>query len=277
MNKKTRKKPVRQDDAPVTHAVQVVDAPAAVVHQPHTPDSLLAMAIQRGTPMDQLEKLMDLQDRWNKEQAKKEFFRAMKDFQSEIPVITKNKNVYYESKDRTKPATNYNYAELDFIVEAIKPFKHRHGFSNEWKYKHFKDDKGTPMIDVTCVVNHEGGHSESVSMQGPHDDSGHKNVIQQRGSTVTFLQRYTLIAAYGLTIKGADNDGAKAGAAKPQATVKRTKLSDVGFAKLLERAKGGERILGTEMLDQLDLTEKQIEALQIIENGEQQQSEHGEQ
>ena len=61
---------------------------------------------------------------------------------------------------------------------------------------------------MTCVLTHVLGHSERVPMQSGRDESGGKNSIQGLGSTVTYLQRYTLLAATGMAVKGPDNDGA---------------------------------------------------------------------
>ena len=36
-------------------------------------------------------------------------------------------------------------------------------------------------------------------MSGPLDESGQKNALQQAGSSVTYLQRYTLLAATGMS------------------------------------------------------------------------------
>ena len=48
---------------------------------------------------------------------------------------------------------------------------------------------------MTCQITHELGHSESVEMTAPPDDSGGKNTIQSIASTKTYLERYTLLAA----------------------------------------------------------------------------------
>jgi len=49
-----------------------------------------------------------------------------------------------------------------------------------------------------------------VPMQSGPDQSGKKNNIQAIGSTTTYLQRYTLLAATGLATKEQDNDGGDA-------------------------------------------------------------------
>jgi uncharacterized protein (DUF3820 family) len=52
------------------------------------------------------------------------------------------------------------------------------------------------------------GHSESTTLSAAKDGSGNKNDIQARGSAATYLQRYTLIGALGLTTANEDVDGA---------------------------------------------------------------------
>src|SRR5690606_38683655 len=66
-------------------------------------------------------------------------------------------------------------------------------------------------VAVTCIVSHAAGHYEENTLSGPRDDSGNKIAIQQVGSTITFLQRYTLKAALGLAAAADDDDGRGAG------------------------------------------------------------------
>ena len=67
-------------------------------------------------------------------------------------------------------------------------------------------------MSVTCRITHRMGHSEEVSMSAFKDDSGKKNAIQQVASAITYLQRYTLLAATGLaTHEQQDDDGAATG------------------------------------------------------------------
>jgi hypothetical protein len=67
-----------------------------------------------------------------------------------------------------------------------------------------QDDKGN--VGVTCHITHAQGHRESVSLKGPIDESGNKNRIQAVGSTVSYLERYTLLAALGLATGEDDDD-----------------------------------------------------------------------
>ena len=63
---------------------------------------------------------------------------------------------------------------------------------------------------MTCILSHKAGHSEETTLAGPADASGSKNAIQAIGSTLTYLQRYTLVQALGLAAT-LDDDGSSAG------------------------------------------------------------------
>ncbi len=51
------------------------------------------------------------------------------------------------------------------------------------------------------------GHSEEVTLTANADATGAKNDIQALGSTITYLQRYTILTATGLATADMDNDG----------------------------------------------------------------------
>jgi hypothetical protein len=97
-----------------------------------------------------------------------------------------------------------SYAELFSVVNAVTPALSRHGLSAAWRLT--KDEKD--WLEVTCTLTHTLGHSEAVSMGAGPDSGGAKNGIQARASTVTYLERYTLMAATGLAAQGQDDDGA---------------------------------------------------------------------
>jgi ERF superfamily len=107
--------------------------------------------------------------------------------------------------------TEYDHATLDHVVGAITGALSAVGISHKWKMSQF------PEIAVTCVLTHEMGYSEETTLKAGPDTSGSKNSIQAIGSTVTYLQRYTLLAAVGMAAAGMDNDGRAAdGEQKPK-------------------------------------------------------------
>ncbi len=162
--------------------------------QPVTPMTMLSMAVSQNADLDKLEKLMQLQERWEANEARKAFVLAMNAFKANPPVVTKNKHVEYGK-------TKYDHATLDNVSVTIGKALSEHGISHRWKI-----DQGQSGIKVTCILSHAMGHSEEVSMVGPTDDSGGKNNIQAVGSTVTYLQRYTLLASTGMAAEEQDDD-----------------------------------------------------------------------
>src|SRR3546814_6903695 len=109
----------------------------------------------------------------------------------------------FDSK-KTGDRTEYEYATLDAVSAIISASLSEHGLSHRWEVQQL--DGGA--IRVTCILTHEMGHSERASLQAGADQSGSKNNIQAIGSTVTSLERYTLLAITGLAAKGQDNDTA---------------------------------------------------------------------
>lgn len=162
------------------------------------PAGLLAMAVEKGLPLEQMKELMDLQERWERKEAKKAFFDALSKFQTMVPSIKKNRTARINSQ---KGNYSYKFADLGNIGAQIKKALHECGLSYRWEFK----DNGT-MMKVTCILSHRDGHSETTEMEAGLDNSGYKNDIQQKGSSHTYLQRYTLIGALGLTTADEDND-----------------------------------------------------------------------
>jgi hypothetical protein len=172
------------------------------------PADLIAMALDRQADPNVLSKLMDLQERWEAQKARKEYVLAMTAFKREAPaVLKKNDRVDFTTQ---KGRTVYNYANLGSIVQEMTALLGKHELSAAWETA--QNDKG--MISVSCHITHSAGHRETVTLEGPPDISGNKNAIQAIGSAVTYLQRYTLLAALGLATTEEDDDG-RGGKEKP--------------------------------------------------------------
>jgi hypothetical protein len=172
-----------------------------------TPMEMLDRAVSQGANVETLSKLMDLQERWEANQARKAFERAMSEVKAELPRIIKNKTVDFTTQ---KGRTNYQYEDLASIMNQIGPVLSKHGLSVRYR----TSAEPNQPITVTCIISHSMGHSEENTLMAGKDESGNKNSIQAIGSTVTYLQRYTIKAALGLAA-GADDDGAKADASGP--------------------------------------------------------------
>jgi uncharacterized membrane protein len=161
-----------------------------------TPMSMLDRAVASGAPIEVLEKLMGLQERWEANQARKAFDEAIAEAKAEIPPIIKNRTGHNDKR----------YADIAALATVVDPIISQQGLS----YR-FRTVQEGSVISVTCVLSHRAGHSEDHTLSGPADTSGSKNAIQAIGSTLTYLQRYSLIQALGLAASN-DDDGAAAGA-----------------------------------------------------------------
>lgn len=169
-----------RDDLPATVA------PAANL----TPMQMAYTLIQNGADLGSVKEMLAMSRELAAEQARQKFDAAMSMAKAEItPVI--------------KTATGHNnkkYADFASIAKAVDPIISKHGLS--YRFRTRQDDR----IHVTCVLAHEAGHAEETTLAGPADTTGSKNAIQAIGSTLTYLQRYTLVQALGLAASE-DDDG----------------------------------------------------------------------
>lgn len=172
----------------------------AVVDQ--SPAGMMLAAMKQGASLDQVERMMALQERWEANEARKAYNVAFAAFKAEAVRIVKNKTV------TDGPLKGKSYAELFAVVDALTPALSRHGLSASWKLT--KDEP--QWLEVTCYLRHVNGHEESVSMGGPPDAGGAKNALQARASTKNYLERYTLKAICGVAEGGEDDDGNGGGA-----------------------------------------------------------------
>lgn len=164
---------------------------------PNSPAAMMMGMMDRGASLEQIEKMMDLQDRWERRESEKAYSESFSAFKAEAVRIIKGREV------TDGPLRGRSYAELHDVVDAVTPALSRHGLSASWKLT--RDEKD--WLEVTCTLKHVSGHSESVSMGGPPDAGGAKNQLQARASTITYLERYTLKAVCGVAEGGDDTDG----------------------------------------------------------------------
>jgi hypothetical protein len=168
-----------------------------VMAQPHM--RLIEIAVEKGADITQLEKLMDLQERYEANQAKKDFNEAMSKFQSLLPTIEKSGIVDYTTN---KGRTYYDYAKLEDIAKAIRPALKETGIS----YR-FTQTQNQGWITVTCIVTHASGHSETSELTSQPDVSGGKDPLKAIASAISYLRRYTLTGSLGIVVGGEDDDG----------------------------------------------------------------------
>lgn len=149
---------------------------------------MVAAAFDAGRPDPaMLEKLLDLQERWEAGEAKKAYTASMVALKRDLPrVIGHDKTVSY---DRVK----FTHTSLAKAVEEIVPVLTDYGFSHSWIPR---TESG--RVYVTCRLTHAGGHSEETTLDSPADSKGAKSGPQAIMATITSLQRYTLLGLLGI-------------------------------------------------------------------------------
>jgi len=162
-------------------------------------DKILALAENPNIPIDRIAAVIDLFRGVEKDRSRRSFDDAMANAKAEFPPILKNRTVEHDTKGGGKK--RYNHEDLFGIASIVDPILGKHGLSYRFRVT---SEIGQPIV-VTCVVT-GFGHSEETTLHGGRDDSGNKNAMQAIGSSLTYLQRYSLKAALGLSA-GHDDDG----------------------------------------------------------------------
>jgi hypothetical protein len=180
-----------------------------------SPLALIQSAVASGASIETLGQLMTLQERWEANEGKKQFYKAMQEFARLRPSLPRASKVKFTTQ---KGTTEYNFCSLPDIEKALKEPLAKCGLF--YRFENYTEGE---YIGIRCIVSHVAGHSESTPMRAPLDTSGNKNNIQGIGSTSSYLMRYTLIAAFGLTTADEDDDGQS--------------NSDMPYLKLLQQNK----------------------------------------
>lgn len=211
-----------RDNAITTRSSQVAGGQLAATPQ-NSPESLLALAIQKNMPVEAIEKVMLLVREERAHRAKAAFDAAMAAFQADCPVIEKKRKVM-EKNSATK--VRYLYAPLEDIIEEVKPHLAKNGLSyrfivtDETTVLDSFDDRGAPIkypvesMVTTCVASHVLGHSETSSFRVKVEKSGRMSPTQEGGSANSFAKRYSFCNVFGIVCAKEDDDGA-GGASDP--------------------------------------------------------------
>lgn len=178
----------------------VAVAPAAPAD--NSPASLVRLAIERDLPIEKLQAMLDLQRQFEADAARKAYVAAMSEFKrDDCPILVKDRKVSY--RNNKGQLVEYEHTSLAQVVGQSVSAMAKHGFHHDWSV-----EQAGNAIAVTCTLTHRDGHREKTRLSAASDTSGSKNAIQAVASTVTYLERYTLLMALGLA--PADDDDGRA-------------------------------------------------------------------
>lgn len=206
------------------------------------PMSIVERAVAQGASIEMVEKLWTLQERVDATNARKAFDSAVAAAHAEMGPVARNKTGHNQKR----------YADFAAIAAVVDPIISKHGLS----YR-FRTDQ-TANISVTCVLAHRDGHSEQTTLSAQADSSGNKNTIQALGSTLTYLQRYSLVQMLGIAVSD-DDDGAASGSgdtiADDQVADLQAMIESIGGDKAEGLKKGFLKKFKIEGLAQLPVSE----------------------
>lgn len=149
------------------------------------------MVLRQNPTPETVREMMALQREHEAAEAKKAYAQDMVALKRELPgVINRDTTVDYSTQ---KGRVHYTHASLAGAMEAVLPALTRHGFSASWKPSSSKDG-----VKVTCTITHHQGHSDECTLEAPADTSGSKSPAQAIASTITLLERYSLLAVLGI-------------------------------------------------------------------------------
>jgi len=170
----------------------------------------------------------------------KNLFKALADFQQEVPVIHKGTKGY-----------GYSYADLPTIFEVINPLLKKHGLG-------FTQELDGGAL-VTTIFHCDSGEWRASRVDIPMIDLKGMNAYQSFGSGVTYYRRYALSSALGL-ITDVDND------AHGEQTKKKPTLSQLRFQSGLDKVNDGKLTLKQfqEVCDKYELTDVQSKSLMLL-------------
>jgi hypothetical protein len=146
--------------------------------------------------IDKIQRLLEMQERWEVNRDKSALRHAVAEFKKNPPEIIKKRTA------TINPSFSYSYADLENITSAIIGELAAHGVTHSWKMA-----EGEKGVSVTCVLKYGMFEEDGVTLTAPPDTSGQKNAIQAKGSTISYLEKYTLLAATGMAAGMPDSDG----------------------------------------------------------------------
>jgi hypothetical protein len=203
------------------------------------PESLLLAAVRGKATPETMRAIMDVRRELVAEQARREYYDALTEFQAELEPVVKTRKVKntqsYLDKKRGEgedaDEVRFTYAPIETIVKKIQAGCQRHGFSHDFDTGELKDGK----ITITCIIHHVGGHETRHNFPSPvMFEEGKKigqSALQCVNGAITFGRRVSLIEGYGIMTADPEAEGdhlPKGGAELPrsveeaQAAVKST-------------------------------------------------------
>ena len=173
----------------------------------------------------------------------KHLFKALADFQQEVPVIHKATQGY-----------GYTYADLPKILEVINPLLKKHGLG----FTQLLNSKDGENYLATILFHVESGESMESLTLIPQVELKQMNLYQSFGSGCTYFRRYCLSSILGIvTDKDTDASGEQVKHEPKKATI-----DNARFQKAIDAISKGEYTV-EELTTKFSLTEAQLKIITV--------------
>lgn len=152
----------------------------------------------------------------------KNLFKALANFQNEVPVILKDTQAY-----------GYKYADLPAVFAVINPLLKKHGLGFTQLINGMQVKTIVFHIESAEQIESNTDIPQGVQLKGMND-------FQVLGSAITYIRRYALSSILGLvTDKDTDASGEQTTKEAPKATTKKPLLFETKdynncYSKLIE-------------------------------------------
>lgn len=230
---------------------RIQEEPETAITVPDSPNAVVLMAMQKGYAPEFIEKMLDLQMKFEANEARKAYFAALASFKAEAPPVKKDKyNKYFDSW----------YTSLGQLLDHYNPYLGKVGLSLTFP----TPEQTEKTMKAFARLSHRLGYSETMGISAPIDQAAigkvsgqrSRNPIQDVKSTFTYLRSATAEAILGVTGTDAslDDDGNSTGVAyitTDQATEINDKIKDlhIDLPKFLD-------YLSTSLKQDIDSIEK---------------------
>jgi len=158
---------------------------------------IIAAAIGTNIAPEALSQLMALQERWESNESRKAYNRAMVAAQGEMPTIYKGRKGQKSS-----------YASYDDIMRVVRPVLDKNGLALS-----YTQSETETSITLVCSILHVDGHTHDVPFTLPKDDllktkdgRAVTNLAQAQGSANSYAKRYCVCNALNIVVGDMDDD-----------------------------------------------------------------------
>jgi hypothetical protein len=170
-------------------------APPSRTAPTNTLIDLLRAAVDKGADVATLERLAKLYEAAELGQKKAEFNNALAAAKAELRPIVKDQDYGLSG------GKSIRFESMAAIAAVIDPVLAQHGLFAIFPDASEPIENREPnKIYVTCRLSHRNGYSIEKTLGGLPDIGQNRNALQGMGSTMTYLQRYTLRAILGLAV-----------------------------------------------------------------------------